>query len=276
MSDKLIRALNVEARIVSEAEGTVDYVASDATLDSYREIVDPKGWKFTHFANNAPFVDSHDYWSIEKLLGKVVSFQVTGGQLIERVKWAKDVAENKLAQLGWKMTTGGFLKAVSVGFYAKKYASVWGDANAWAAACSALKLDAETVAQCRVIYLEQEQIELSACILGANPNALAKAHKEGCVKDSDLAAVGFSDDDMHFLSLAGRALEKSEGTDTGELLQLLAAREMGRISGRHKTISGKPGEDAGSDARRRAAAEEAERRAVQQREFLKQLEAAIG
>jgi hypothetical protein len=273
-AEKIIRAIDVEARIVSEAEGLVDYVASDATLDCYREIVDPKGWKFTHFASNAPFVDSHDYWTIEKLLGKVVSFQVTGGQLIERVKWAKDVEENKLAALGWKMTVGGFLKAVSVGFYAKKYASVWGDANAWAAACAALKLDAETVAQCRVIYLEQEQIELSACILGANPNALAKAHKAGCVKDADLAAVGFGDDDMHFLSLAGRALEKSEGTETGELLQLLAGREMGRIAGRNKTISGKPGDDdAGSDARRRAAAEEAERRAVQQREFLKQLAA---
>ncbi len=275
MSNKLIRALNVEARIVSEAEGTVDYVASDATLDSYREIVDPRGWKFTHFSKNAPFVDSHDYWSIEKLLGKVISFEVKGGQLIERVQWAKDVAEAKLAQLGWKLTTGGFLKAVSVGFFSKKHASVWGDANNWAAACQALKLDAETIAQCRCIYLEQEQIELSACIIGANPNALAKAHKEGCVKDADLAAVGFRDEDMQFLQLAGRALEKSEGTETGELLKLLAGREMSRISG-PKKISGKPGADAGSDAGKRAAAEESERLAVQRREFLNQLNAVLG
>jgi hypothetical protein len=275
MSAKLIRALNVEARIVSEADGLVDYVASDASLDSYREIIDPKGWKFTHFTKNAPFVDSHDYWSIEKLLGKVISFEVKGGQLVERVKWAKDIAEAKLAQLGWKMTTGGFLKAVSVGFFPKKHASVWGDANNGAAACQSLKLDAETVAQCRCIYLEQEQIELSACIIGANPNALAKAHKDGCVKDADLAAVGFRDEDMQFLQLAGRALEKSEGTETGELLELLAGREMGRITGRHK-ISGKPGGDAGSDAGKRAAAEESERLAVQQREFLKQLGALCG
>lgn len=275
MSDKLIRALNVEARIVSEAEGLVDYVASDATLDSYREIVDPKGWRFTHFTKNAPFVDSHDYWSIEKLLGKVTSFQVKGGQLIERVQWAKDVAEAKLAQLGWKLTTGGFLKAVSVGFYVKRHASPYGDAKVWADACSALKLETETIAQCRCIYLEQEQIELSACIIGANPNALAKAHKEGCVKDADLAAVGFRDEDMQFLQLAGRALDKSEGTETGELLQLLAGREMARIGG-PKKISGTPGHDAGSAAGKRAAAEESERLAVARREFLSQLNALVG
>jgi hypothetical protein len=272
MSEKLIRALNVEARIVSEAEGLVDYVASDATLDSYREIVDPKGWKFTHFSKNAPFVDSHDYWSIEKLLGKVTSFEVRGGQLIERVQWAKDVAEAKLAQLGWKLTTGGFLKAVSVGFFPKKYAASYGDANAWAAACAALKLDAETVAQCRCIYLEQEQIELSACIIGANPNALAKAWGEGCVKDADLAAVGFSDEDMQFLRLAGAAMDKPE---TDEVTRLLIAREMGRITGRTK-LSGKPGGDTGSDAGKRAAAEESERLAVARREFLKQLNALVG
>lgn len=271
MSDKLIRALNVEARIVSEAEGLVDYVASDATLDSYREIIDPKGWKFTHFSKNAPFVDSHDYWSIEKLLGKVTSFSVVDGKLIERVQWAKDVAENKLAQLGWKMTTGGFLKAVSVGFFSVK--SHWSGSSGFAEAATALGLDVATTGQCVRIFTEQEQIELSACIIGANPNALAKAFEAGCVKDADLASVGFADDDMHFLRLAGRALDKP---DTDELMRQMIGREMRRITGRTNKISGKPGDDAGSDARRRAAAEEAERRAVQQREFLKKLEAAVG
>lgn len=271
MSDKLIRALNVEARIVSEAEGLVDYVASDASLDSYREIVDPRGWRFTHFAKNSPFVDSHDYWSIEKLLGKVTSFRVDGAQLVERVQWAKDVAENKLAQLGWKMTTGGFLKAVSVGFFATK--SHWCGTAEFAEAATALGLDVATAAQCRRIFVEHEQIELSACIIGANPNALAKAWGEGCVKDADLAAVGFSDEDMHFLQLAGKALELP---DTGDITRELIGREMKRIAKRENKISGKPGDGTGSDAGKRAAAEEAERRAADQREFLKKLEAAVG
>lgn len=270
MSEKLIRALNVEARIVSEAEGLVDYVASDASLDSYKEIIDPKGWRFTHFSKNAPFVDSHDYWSIEKQLGKVTAFQVTDGKLIERVQWAKDIAENKLAVLGWKMTLGGFLKAVSVGFFSVR--AHWSGSKGFAEAAESLGLDVETVGQCYRIFTEMEQIELSACIIGANPNALAKAFESGCVRDADLASVGFQDEDMHFLRLAGRVLDKP-GTD--EMTRLLIGREMSRITGQ-KTISGRPGGSTGTDAGKRAAALEAERRAAEQREFLKQLEAAVG
>lgn len=270
MSDTIIRALNVEARVISEKDGTVDYIASDATLDAYREIIDPKGWKFTHFEKNAPFVDSHDYWSIEKLLGKVISFQVTDGKLIERVQWAKDIQESKLAQLGWKLTTGGFLKAVSVGFMSVKHA--WSGSKEFADAAVKLGLDVATAGQCYRIFLEQEQLELSACIIGANPSALAKGHAAGCVKDADLAGLGFTDEDMHFLQVAGKA---ADDPNTPEVFRQLVDREMKRITGK-KQISGKPGDGPGSDAGKRAAAEEAQRRAAEsQREFLKQLEALV-
>lgn len=265
-----IKALNVEVRVVSEKDGTVDYVASDATLDAYAEIVDPRGWKFTHFSKNAPFVDSHDYWSIDKLLGKVLTFEVKDGKLLERVQWAKDIQENKLAQLGWKMTTGGFLKAVSVGFASVKHA--WSGSQAFADACASLGLDVATAAKCYRIFLEQEQLELSACIVGANPSALAKAFHEGCVKDGDLAGVGFSDDDMHFLKIVGKA---SDDPNTTELQRAMIAREMKRIGKR--SISGDPGHGPGPDAGKRAAALEAERRAAIEREsFLKQLTAVCG
>ncbi len=35
-------------------------------------------------------------------------------------------------------------------------------------------------------YVEQEQKELSACVLGANPNALARAFKDGILKTGDI------------------------------------------------------------------------------------------
>ena len=66
-------------------------------------------------------MDSHDYSTIGKCLGKVIDFRVEGAQLIERVQWAIDVPENQLAQIGWKMTEAGYLKAVSVGFFPVKY-----------------------------------------------------------------------------------------------------------------------------------------------------------
>src|SRR5690606_26257673 len=101
----------------------------------------------------------------------------------------------------------------------------------WTAALTELGIKAEDAAAIRYIYLEQEQIELSACVIGANPNALAKAHKEGCLSDGDLASIGFNDDDLQFLKLAGAACEKP---DLDPVMLTLMQREMKRITGKQK------------------------------------------
>lgn len=186
----LRRTIHPETRILDARTGLVEYVASDETLDSYREIIRAAGWRFTNFAKNAPFVDSHDYNTIEKQLGRVVDFRVTGKQLIETVQWAVDVPENKLAQLGWKMTAAGYLKSVSVGFWPTKTVTANGDAKAFVAQLRELGLASDSPV--RTIYLEQEQVELSAVVIGANPNALAKSYKAGVITDSDLEL--FSDE----------------------------------------------------------------------------------
>ncbi len=262
----LRRALNVVPKIISEADGIVDYVASNETLDCYDEIVSVKGWRFTRFAKNAPFVDSHDYESIKKLLGRVESARVEGKDLIERVRWAKDVQENALAQLGWKMTLGGFLKAVSVGFIPIRM--VRNGQDGWTQALQSHGIKPEDSAAIRWIYLEQEQIELSACIIGANPDALAKSFEAGCVKDADLAACGFTDDDMDFLKVAGKALEKDTIT---EIDRLLIGREMGRITAREKHSQGMRTNHHSSSPGKPGGGEEAERRAVERKEFLRKL-----
>lgn len=182
------RTLHPEVKVLDAAKGIVEYVASDETIDSYREIIRADGWRFNRFAKNAPFVDSHDYGTLEKLLGKVVDFKVTGKRLIETVQWAIDVADNKLAQLGWKMCAAGYLPAVSVGFIPTKVVSKWdSDPMPYAEAMKALNLGKDS--NVRAIYLEQEQIELSACIIGANPNALAKSYKAGVIDDADLDLI---------------------------------------------------------------------------------------
>jgi hypothetical protein len=195
---KLIRSIHPEVRIIDAKAGVVDYVASDETLDCYREVIAARGWRFTHFAKNAPFVDSHDYSCIDRQLGMVTEFKVVGNQLIERVQWARDIEENKLAQLGWKMTEAGYLKAVSVGFFPVESVSKF-DGQKFNTAATELGLSADVANKAQCIFLAQEQIELSACIIGANPNALAKAHTDGAVGDADLDALGFTDDDMTIL-----------------------------------------------------------------------------
>lgn len=262
----LRRALTVVPKIISEADGLVDYVASNETLDCYDEIVSVKGWRFTRFEKNAPFVDSHDYESIKKLLGRVESARVEGKDLIERVRWAKDIQENALAQLGWKMTVGGFLRAVSVGFIPVRM--VRNGQDGWTQALQALAIKPEDANAIRWIYLEQEQIELSACIIGANPDALAKSFEAGCVKDADLAACGFTDDDMEFLKVAGKALERDTITD---MERLLIGREMGRITAREKHSQGMRKHHHSESPGKPGGGEEAERRAMERNAFLRKL-----
>jgi hypothetical protein len=182
----LRRIIHPETRVLDERRGLVEYVASDESVDSYQEIIRASGWRFTHFRKNAPFVDSHNYGSIDRVLGRVVEFKVTGRRLIETVQWAVEATENKLAQIGWQLTVGGFLKAVSVGFWPVHSVTPDGDPAEWSRQLRDLKLPLD--ARVSRIYLEQEQVELSAVVLGANPNALAKAQAEGVL---DMGSLDF-------------------------------------------------------------------------------------
>ena len=185
LANPIRRELTTVARVLNEEQGTVEFVASDETLDCYREIVRASGWRFTHFKKNAPFVDSHDYSSITKLLGQVTDWRIEKNQLIETVRYSRE--PGTLAEWAFKMVRDGFLKAVSVGFVPVRMATKW-DAtqNDFLTAIADLKLDAQTAAKLTAVYLEQEQIELSQCVIGANPNALAKAYKGGTLTEQDI------------------------------------------------------------------------------------------
>jgi len=207
--NKLIRTIHPEVRVIDRAKGIVDYVASDETLDCYREIIKASGWRFTHFKKNAPFVDSHDYNTIGNLLGKIVDFKVDGKQLIERAQWAID-SNSELAKLGFSLTVGGYLKAVSVGFFPKRTVTKWdSDPKGFQDAIKEMGVSQEDALNLRAVYLEQEQIELSACILGANPNALAKAHIDGVATDETLAKLGFDDSGLQFLHESAAAYDQA-------------------------------------------------------------------
>jgi HK97 family phage major capsid protein len=184
----LRRTIHPQVRVLDARSGLVEYVASDESLDSYNEIVRADGARFNRFQKNAPFVDSHNYESIDCLLGKVVDFRVQNRKVVETVQWAIDVQSNLLAQKGFEMTSAGYLKAVSIGFIPISILTKWdSDSSDFREALEDLRVPAGT--DVRTIYMEWDQLELSACVIGANPNAVAqieKAYKDGLLKDSDI------------------------------------------------------------------------------------------
>jgi len=262
-----IRTIHPEVRIIDATQGLVDYIASDESLDSYREIILAKGWRFDRFQKNAPFVDSHDYDCIDSLLGRVESWKIEGRTLVQRVKWAIDVESNAMAKLGFDMTVKGYLKAVSVGFLPEKMS--WQGDNNWADAVKEAGLSAEQVAQTRAIYLQQQQIELSACIIGANPNAVARAFDARDISEEQLAAVGFEGDRLESLLTTGRAWEQID-----PVLRKWAALGLQRNGNKRASrLSGSSASNPGGAAESRHLEEQEEQ---QRADFLAQLRRITG
>lgn len=186
----LRRTIHPQVRVLDTKAGLVEYIASDESLDSYNEIVRADGARFDRFQKNAPFVDSHNYESIDCLIGQVVECRVSNRRVIETVKWAIDVPSNVLAQKGFEMTAAGYLKAVSIGFMPVRYVAKW-DNNPTAFQDAIKELNGvDAAADVNTIYLEWQQMELSACVIGANANAVAqieKAWRAGLLNDSDIS-----------------------------------------------------------------------------------------
>lgn len=272
MSDKnetIYRTLSPEVKVLDAKLGLVEYVASDETLDSHREIVLSKGWRFDRFRKNAPFLNSHSSWSIDDLLGKVISADVKDGKLVEQVQWAVDVEENELAQLGFKMTEAGYLKAVSVGFYAERAVSSW-DTDKWQSAIKEAGISAEDAGMARRIFFEQQQIELSAVVIGSNPNALAKAYNDGAISEELLSKCGFGgDDEFDFLQKAATAFEHPE---CDAAFKAMIGLEMKRIHYARKQDFEKDQKTApGATSRTRSSDVDAEKIAAERNDFLTQL-----
>jgi hypothetical protein len=123
-----------------------------------------------------------------------------------------------------------------VGFYPEDFVSKWDsqDVNrrpVWLEQLKDLGLD-EKETSVRCIYVRQQQIELSACILGANPNALqmtAKAYKAGVVTDEQLEMISreMTERESDSPANAGAAEEsrrQARSAQFAETLRRIAAR----------------------------------------------------
>ncbi len=188
------REITVEPKVLDAKKGIMRFTASDETLDCYNEIVRANGWMFTYFERNGPFVNSHNYSDIRNILGQVVAWEVIGGELVEDVQFALTDGGQTLADWAFAMYRDKFLRACSVGFVPVTMASKWdSDKTSILGQIAELKLDPATAAKLAAVYIKHEQIELSGCVIGANPNALAKtlrtvaaAYKSGCLSEESV------------------------------------------------------------------------------------------
>jgi len=162
--------LSVEVSMPGTEEAILDFVASDATLDRYGEVIEQTGWELANYRKNPVVVDSHDYGSISRVIGQSLITEVRNGKLLNRVKFA---LENPLGKLAHALSRGGFIRSESVGFI--PISSKRGDPDK---------------GEPRRTFTRQELIEISLVAVPANPGAtIGLALRSGAIERRDLAEV---------------------------------------------------------------------------------------
>jgi HK97 family phage prohead protease/HK97 family phage major capsid protein len=139
------------------AERTVEFVASDASIDRYGDVIEQAGWQLDHYRSNPIALWMHDYAAP---IGNA-DVRIDGGRLLARIKFAAKGVSERVDEL-WRLVEAGVVRALSVGF------TVNGPED-WE-----FIRDARDQAT-GVRFLRPELLELSLVTVPANPNALALA-----------------------------------------------------------------------------------------------------
>ena len=168
-------------------------VGSDDSVDRHGDKINPKGWDLTNFKKNPVIMLNHDYSQFP--IGKAVNVKRSKNSLVFDIQFSKTLP---LAQEAFGLVKEGIMKAWSVGFLVKE----------WATAGSEYTIDS------------MELLELSLVGIPANPNALLNslnADQRKMVKAFDLL--------LKTLDEAKQEPEKAENEATDEVVLLEVVEE---------------------------------------------------
>jgi HK97 family phage major capsid protein/HK97 family phage prohead protease len=141
-------------KVVADNGGGLEFVLSDATVDRYGDVVDPKGWDLSWFVKNPIALFGHNAGFP---IGTWSNVRVEGGKLLAMLNLAARGTSARIDEL-IGLVEQGVLRAVSVGFIPLKSAPMDPDKP-----------------YNGTRFLEQELLETSLVSVPANPAALAVA-----------------------------------------------------------------------------------------------------
>lgn len=142
--------LHSEFTKAADSENKFHAVFSSANEDRHRDVVKQE-FDIRAFKKNPVFLDSHNYWSIEAIIGKVVGIGVKDGKLQGDIEFAM---ANPRGVLAADLAAGGYLGATSIGFIPREFD------------------DEGTI-------LKSELLEVSAVSVPANADALIERSVKG-------------------------------------------------------------------------------------------------
>jgi hypothetical protein len=168
-------ALTPMIKAVDEKKRTVEFVISDEGTDRDDDTIAVEGWDLDHYRENPVVLFGHQNQAqsgVVPVIGRALEVGVAtvGGDRVLRALdefMPSDLSE--FADTVFRMVAGGWLKAVSVGFRALKYAYVE-DRGSYGG----------------FDILRQELFEHSVVPVGSNPRALAIRAKEAGINTAPL------------------------------------------------------------------------------------------
>lgn len=167
--DKILKTIACEIKDIDEEIRSFTAVASTEDLDRDNDRIMAAGWDMANFMKNPVVPWSHRY--DDPPVARAEKVWVEGDRLMFRPRFAK-AEDYPFADTIYKLYKGGFLKAFSVGFRAKRWERVdRGKAGRG------------------VDFHEAELWEISACTVPSNPNALVEAKAAGIEIPADHLSI---------------------------------------------------------------------------------------
>lgn len=105
----------IRKAVASSGDG-LEFVLSDATMDRYGDIVEPKGWDLSWFSKNPIALFGHN---AAFPIGTWSNIRVEGGKLVAKLNLAARGTSDRIDEL-IGLVEQGILRAVSVGFIPRK------------------------------------------------------------------------------------------------------------------------------------------------------------
>lgn len=176
-----------------KAEGSdnkFEVTMSTANEDRHGDIVE-QNWDLKAFKKNNVLVDSHNYESIDFIIGRVMNPKVKDNQLVGEIEFALD---NPRGLMAYKLALGGFLNATSVGFIPMEFNE---EGN----------------------ISKSELLELSAVSVPANAEALISKHEKDEKKEIKKEVKEDIEKDEKVVSSI------SEGLSTVDILKRIAKKK---------------------------------------------------
>lgn len=156
-SDPVMRA--VDAMPMPGEGRTIRFVFSDGSVDRAGDTIDPNGWDTAAFMRNPVALWAHA--SYEPPIGRASGLAIEGTRLMGDITFAS-ADEYPFADTIYRLTKGGYINAVSVGFMPLEWSFVNDKDRPFG-----------------IDFKRQELMEISLCPVPCNANALAEARGKG-------------------------------------------------------------------------------------------------